>query len=140
MPTTLKQPADTPQVTTTLGAFVDINDANFIDGLKRFPVKDSSATLTMKQKSFGRTGADYASSFYLTTTGGTSPFAKWKLIKERWVANTTEICELSVDYGNSEIETVLGMLQDITRTTRGGEGPIVWIVTIAIAPTSVSLS
>ena len=140
MPTQLKQPATGTVVTTTLGAIIDINNPNFIDGIKNFPVKDSSTTLTQKQKAFGRTGAEYTSSFYLTTTGGTAPFDKWKLMKERWVANSTEIVELSVDYGDSKIETVQGLLADLTKTVRGGEGPIVWIVTMAIAPTSISLS
>ncbi|MEE9446231.1 MAG: hypothetical protein V3V19_11270 [Cocleimonas sp.] len=140
MATELKQPASGTVVTTILGAIVDINNPNFIDKVKDFPKKDSSSALTQKQSSFGRTGAEYTSSFMLTNAGGTSPFAKWKLMVERWNPNSTEIVELSVDYGNSNIETVLGMLRNLTKTVRGGEGPIVWIVTLDFAVTSISLS
>ena len=94
----------------------------------------------MNHTTFGRTGATYQASFYLTSAGGSTPFALWKLMVERWVANPKDIVKLSVDYGGGNFEYVEGFLENLTKGVSKAEGPVRWIITIDIAPFSIRLS
>ena len=119
---------------------MDINNPNFTDGVKLYPKKDNNGTLTQEAKTFGRTGGTYSASFLLTSGGGSTPFAQWKAIFERWNANADEVIELSVDFGATNIETVQGVIDSLTKTVRATEGQIKWIISMKIDITSLSLS
>ena len=108
--------------------------------MKIYPVKDTGSQLTQEVTSFGRTGATYQASFYLTSGSGSTPFAQWKLMWERWVANSLEIVKLTVDYGGGNFEYVEGLLRNLTKGVSAAGGPVRWIVTINIEPTNLSLS
>jgi hypothetical protein len=138
----LEQPVGTPVVTTLLRSWEDLANNNFLDGVKVYPKTNPtpSPVLTQEVKAFGRTGATYQATFYFTSGSGSTPFAQWKLMFERWVSFPDEIVKLSVDFGAANFEYVVGMLVNLTKGVVKTQGTTRWTVTIAIDPTSLSLS